>query len=209
MPYVRESLFKREHWLDLAHLQRGAIHWVVNVAETRAHGTTRQSPLPVFENVERAHLRPLVRDRFDPPTWRTDARARPDHTVVFHRALHTVPTTYVQRRALLDIRGDSKIVRICHRGELIKTHERQPPGGKSIDHSDYPEHKRGCTMRDPERAIEEAERRGPFVGEYAARLLEGDFPWSQLRQAQALFRLGPSTATGVSTRGVVERPPST
>jgi hypothetical protein len=44
-------------------------------------------------------------------------------------------------------------------------------------------------MRDPERVIAEARRRGREIGRFADRLLSGTFPWARLRQAQKLLRL--------------------
>jgi hypothetical protein len=37
--------------------------------------------------------------------------------------------------------------------------------------------------------IHVARRRGPNLGAFMTRLLEGDFPWAKLRQAQKLIRL--------------------
>jgi hypothetical protein len=72
---------------------------------------------------------------------------------------------------------------------LIKTHETKPPGGRSTDYTDYPKEKTAYAMRDPAYMIHLARRRGPNLGAFMTRLLEGDFPWARLRQAQKLLRL--------------------
>ncbi|NJM55717.1 MAG: hypothetical protein HC841_07265 [Verrucomicrobiae bacterium] len=187
--YLRDSFFRGEQWLDIEHVQREAIRWVLEVAGQRVHGTTRRRPLETFEANERSTLLPLVQLRFDPPTWYADAKIHPDHCVVFEKSLYTVPTRYVNPKAIADVRGDSKLVRIYVKGELIKTHARKAPGERSIDHDDYPQHKAGYTMRDPDRMVAEARERGEQVGVFMERLLAGDFPWAKLRQAQALLRL--------------------
>lgn len=184
--YLRDSFFKGERWLGLEHLHREAKRWVLEVAGQRVHGTTQRKPLEVFEQSERSKLMPLLRPRFDPPTWSTDLKVHPDHCVSFGRALYTVPTRHVGKH--VDVRGDSKLVRIYLAGELIKTHERKPPGGRSLDRNDYPQEKAGYTMRDPDRVIKQAREHGEHVGAFMERLLEGDFPWAKLRQAQALLR---------------------
>ena len=51
VPYVRENFFRGETWIDLAHVQREAMRWCLQTAGTRIHGTTRERPLAVFENV--------------------------------------------------------------------------------------------------------------------------------------------------------------
>jgi hypothetical protein len=187
VPYVRDSFFKGERWLGIEHLQREVLRWICEVAGQRKHGTTQRKPVEVFEGSERSKLLPLLTPRFDPPTWSADHKVHPDHCVVFDKALYTVPTRHVGKH--VDVRGDSKLVRIYLKGELIKTHERKPPGGRSIDHDDYPKEKAGYTMRDPDRVIRQAREHGEHIGAFMERLLEGDFPWAKLRQAQALLRL--------------------
>jgi hypothetical protein len=66
----------------------------------------------------------------------------------------------------------------------------QPPGGRSTDHTDYPAALTPYTLRDPHRIIRQAEAHGVHLGRFAAALLGGTFPWTKLRQAQRLLRLG-------------------
>jgi hypothetical protein len=132
-------------------------------------------------------MRPLEKERFDPPTWKR-CKVHPDHTVCFGKALYTVPTRHIGKTA--DVRGDSKIVRIYVDGEHIKTRPRLAPGKKDIDYNDFPKEKAAYAMRDPVRAIAEAKAHGDDIGRFTERLLAGDFPWARLRQAQALLALG-------------------
>ena len=185
--YVRESFFRGEAWINLEHVQREVKRWVLEIAGMREHGTTRERPLEAFRERELDALLPLERPRFDPPSWRTDAKPHPDHNVVFEKATYTVPTKYIGK--VVHIRGDSKLVRIYRNGELIKTHERQPPGGRAIDHHDYPDEKTPYTMRNVNDMILKARTRGENIETMMVRLLEGDFPWARLRQGQALIRL--------------------
>ena len=187
VPYVRDNFFRGETWRDLADVQARLSDWVRQTAGTRVHGTTRQHPLAVFENVERAALAPLTRERFDPPRW-AQCTVHPDHHLSFGKALYSVPTAFVGRRVW--VRGDRALVRIYADRVLIKTHARQPPGGRSTDHADYPPERTPYTLRDPERIIRHAESQGVHVGRFAAALLAGIFPWAKLRQAQRLLRLG-------------------
>lgn len=186
VPYVRESFFRGETFLGRDHAQREAIRWCLDKAGRRIHGTTRKRPLEVFESVEKAVLEPLVGERFDPPRW-DQVKVHPDHHIRFGYALYSVPDPYLRKQ--VDVRGDSRIVRIYYAGELIKTHQTQPPGGRSTDYADYPKEKTAYAMRDPNYMIQLARRRGPNLGAFMTRLLEGDFPWARLRQAQKLIRL--------------------
>ena len=164
VPYVRENFFRGETFLDRGHAQREVIHWCVDTAGRRLHGTTQQRPLEVFEAAERPALRPLETERFDPPRWAT-VTVHPDHHIRFGRALYSVPHRYLRRT--VDVRGDTQLVRIYHRGELVKTCPTQPPGGRHTDYTDYPAEKTAYAMRS-ERLGPEHRRRTIPRGKYEA-----------------------------------------
>jgi hypothetical protein len=183
--YVRESFFRGEHWHDIAHVQREAIRWSSEIAGQRIHGTLCEKPMVRFE-AEKLVLGPLEAPRFDPPTW-AKCKVHPDHHIQFGRAIYSVPTRYVGKEVW--VRADRRLVRAYFGGELIKTHQRQPPGGRSTDYNDYPKELAPYAMRDPQRMISEGRQQGKHVGRFMERLLSGSFPWAHLRQAQRLLRL--------------------
>ncbi|MCZ6822511.1 MAG: IS21 family transposase [Deltaproteobacteria bacterium] len=185
--YVRDSFFRGERWLNIEHVQREAVRWCLQTAGLRIHGTTRKRPLAVFENQERARLLPLEKERFDPPHW-GKCKVHPDHHISFQKALYSLPTRYIGQTVW--VRADSKLVRIYVAGKLVNTHERQPPGGRSTNYSDYPQELAPYARRDPDRMIREAKQHGTHLGRFMAALLAGSFPWAKLRQAQKLQRLG-------------------
>jgi transposase len=187
VPYVRENFFRGEQWLDLAHIQRQALYWCLEIAGRRIHGTTRQRPVEVFEKTEREALRPLSGDRFDTPEWADGLKVHPDHHVMFAKALYSVPTHYLGKE--VSVRGDSRLVRIFHKSKLIKTHPKKLPGQRSTDYDDYPDELQAYARRDPERMVQKASKVGPQTERFMRLLLSGTFPWSKLRQAQKLMRL--------------------
>jgi transposase len=187
IPYCRQDFFRGETFRDLADMQARAVTWCRDLAGTRVHGTTRQSPRVVFETVEQPTLLPLAPEPFDRPTW-AKATVHPDHHIQFRHALYSVPTAYLRKE--VDVRGDSRLVRIYYRGEQIKLHPVQPPGGRSTDYTDYPTERAAYAMRAPDACISQAEQVGPAVGQFVRVLLSGTFPWARLRQAQKLLRLG-------------------
>ena len=186
IPYVRADFFRSETFRDLADLQARAVVWCRDVAGTRLHGTTRRAPRVVFETEEQPTLLPLAPEPFDRPTW-AHATVHPDHHIQFRRALYSVPTRYIGQA--VDVRGDSRLVRIYHRGELIKVHPPQPPGSRSTDYTDYPAEQTPYAMRAPDACVRRAAEVGPAVGQFVTVLLSGTFPWARLRQAQKLLRL--------------------
>jgi transposase len=184
--YVRENFFRGESWLNHEHVQREARRWCLQTAGTRKHGTTGHSPLAVFEQVERAALKALTGERFDTPAW-AECSVHPDHHVQFLKSFYSVPTAYVGKD--VTVHGDSRLVRLYFKGQLIKTHPRKVAGQWSTDYEDYPKDLRPYAMRDANRAKAEAVALGRSIGRFVELLLAGTFPWAKLRQAQKLLRL--------------------
>jgi hypothetical protein len=203
IPYCRQDFFRGESFRDLADMQARAVVWCRDLAGTRLHGTTRRVPRVVFETEEHAHLLPLAPEPFDRPRWAW-ATVHGDHHIQFGHALYSVPTRYLG--AHVEARGDARLVRIYLRGELIKVHATQPPGGRATDYADYPAERAPYAMRAPDACIRQAHEVGPAVGQFVTILLSGPFPWSRLRQAQKLQRLaaryGPERVNAACTRAL-------
>ena len=115
----------------------------------RIHGTTRRQPLVVFRDQERAALLPWDGDPYEITHWRT-AKVHPDHHVACQYALYSVPASVCPPGQKVEVRLDSKLVRLYHRGKLVKVHERQPRGGRATDPNDYPAELTAYTMKVPE-----------------------------------------------------------
>ena len=134
--------------------------------------------------------------------WRT-AKVHPDHHVACQYALYSVPSSSCPPGQRVEIRLDSKLVRIYHRGKLIKVHQRQPRGGRATDPDDYPAELSAYTMRAPERIKRSAAPHGPAVAQFAQRLFDDRHPWSKIQSgAQA------DPAWEIATRPSVLMPPA-
>jgi transposase len=184
--YVRESWFDGETFTSLGDTRESAEAWCRDVAGARIHGTTRKVPREEFELVEKAAMLPPPTEPFDVPIW-TTAKVHPDHHVEVARALYSVPSIYRCHR--VRVRADRSLVRIYAGTALVKTHARQPPGGRSTDPSDYPVGKSAYALRNVDALLKTAQDKGLHVGRYAERLLAGPLPWARMRQGYALIRL--------------------
>jgi len=89
----------------------------------------------------------------------------------------------------LRARADRCIVRLYYKGLLVKTHARQPPGGRSTDAGDFPPEKAAYANRDMEFLKGQARKHGGAVGSFAEALLEGPLPWTRMRRVYALLGL--------------------
>jgi hypothetical protein len=186
VPYVRDSWFAGESLETLAAWRASAEVWCRDVAGARKHGTTRQVPRDVYEQVERAAMLAAPTEPFDVPSW-LDAKVHPDRHIQVARALYSVPTAYLYKR--VRVRVDSKTVRVYFGTELVKVHGRQPPGARSTDPNDYPAGKAAYALRSVDALLGKARQRGAHIGQYAERLLGGPLPWTQMRAAYALLAL--------------------
>ena len=186
--YVRERLFKGAQFRDLAELRAAARSWCLEVAGQRIHGTTRKRPLAVFEQEERPLLAPWDGAPYELPDWRT-AKVHADHHVACQYALYSVPSALCPPGQQVEVQLGTKLVRIYHRGALLKVHPRQPRGGRATDPNDYPAELSPYTLRAPEQLQRRAAALGEATGAFAGRLFAGPLPWAKLRQGHKLLRL--------------------
>ena len=163
VPYVRERFFKGAQFRDLAEMRSAARRWCLEVAGQRIHGTTHRRPLEVFQEEERPALAPWDGEPYEPPDWRT-ATVHADHHVACQYALYSVPSELCPPGQQVELQLGSKLVRIYHRGTLLKVHPRQPRGGRATDPNDYPAELSPYTRRAPEQLQRRAAELGEAVG---------------------------------------------
>ncbi len=187
--YVRGRFFKGGNFHDLSDLRQQARHWCLETAGQRVHGTTRRLPLVVFQEEEQAKLLPWDGEPYDVPDWRT-VTVHPDHHIAYRYAIYSATYSSCPPGTELEVRGDSKLVRLYRRGVLVKVHPRQPRGGRSTDPDDYPPELTAYTLRSPNYLRQQCAKLGEAVSAFADRLLGGPTPWFKLRQAHKVLRLG-------------------
>ena len=180
--YVRGNFFAGEVFADLEDAQARAVFWCQEKAGMRIHGTTQARPAEVFAAEEATALLPAPAD-YDVPLFK-DAKVHRDHHIEIGKALYSVPGDYIGSQ--VDVRADSELVKIYHRGQLIKTHPRLRPGTRATDPSDLPEHKSAYAMRDITCLIGLCAGHGENIGIYAERILDDPRPWTRMR---AVYRL--------------------
>jgi transposase len=180
--YVRGNFWAGETFTDLADAQERVTAWCSGRAGMRIHGTIQARPLEVFLQAEAPVLLPAP-DVYDVPVF-TRVKVHRDFHVEVAKALYSLPEQYLGVH--LDARADRELVKLYQRGVLVKTHPRQPPGGRSTDAEDLPEHKAGYALRDLTRLIGTCAGHGPNIGICAERLLDDPLPWTRMR---AVYRL--------------------
>jgi transposase len=184
--YVRRSFFAGEHFVGLDDAQRRARHWCSSIAGLRIHGTTQCRPAEHFSTEEQPVLLPAPTKRYDLPLY-ANPKVHRDHHIEVAKALYSVPGNLIGRH--VDVRADRDLVKISYRGQVVKIHPRQAPGGRSTDSEDLPAQKSIYALRDLDRLKEMAASHGTAIGGYAAVLLDNPLPWTKMRQVYALLGL--------------------
>ncbi len=201
--FVRENFFRGETFLDLADAQRRVEAWCRTTAGLRVHGTTAQRPAEHFTAAEQPLLLPAPATPYDVPIFATPKVARDRHIEVA-RGLYSVPGELLGQR--VDVRADSRLVKVLSRGQLVKTHPRVAAGSRSTDPKDYPVGRAEYALRDVASLTAKASAAGPSVGVYAARLLDVPLPWTSMRTVCRLLGLvrsyGPEAVEAACARAL-------
>jgi len=103
------------------------------------------------------------------------------------KALYSIPGNLIGFR--VNARADARLVKVFHRGQLIKVHPRQRQGGRHTDAADLPTGTEVYAMRDIEALKRMAAVHGSSVGAYATALLDSPLPWTRMRQVYRLLGL--------------------
>jgi hypothetical protein len=203
VPFVRGSMFAGERFVDLADAQRHAESWCRTRAGLRTHGTTQCRPVELFAVEEAPRLLPAPAAPYDLPIYAT-AKVHRDHHIEVGKALYSVPGALIGSR--VEVRADAELVRVFHRGQLVKVHPRAQPGGRVTDPADLPAERTTYALRDITHLQAMAAAHGPSVGGYAAAVLDHPLPWTKMRQVYALLglvkRWGPARVDAACARAL-------
>lgn len=183
---TREDCFRGEVLRTLLDCRRRAVVWCLDEYGMRRHSTTLRRPREAFETDEKALLRPAPTEPYDVPLY-SDPKVGLDQHAMVAKALYSLPVEY--RRRVLRARADRTTVRFYSRGQLVETHARQPPGGRSTKAEHFPPEKLAYAQRDSGFLLRQAEGQGPNVHRFAKVLLESPQPWLRMRQCFGLLGL--------------------
>lgn len=184
--FVQRSFFAGEKFLGIADAQRRADDWCRVRAGMRVHGTTRQQPAVVFAERELPLLLPAPSEPYRIPAW-SEAKVQRDFHIRAQHAFYSVPYGLIGQQ--VTVRADDMLVKVYHRSQVVKTHPRQPAGGRASDPADFPPGTDVYARRDVDKLAAMAAARGEAIGIYASRILDTDLPWAKMRAVYALIGL--------------------
>jgi transposase len=184
--FAQRSFFAGEDFAGIADAQHRAEDWCRIRAGMRVHGTTRQRPAEVFAQLEAPALRPAPDQPYRVPAW-SEAKVQRDFHIRAQNAFYSAPYRLAGQQ--VTVRADGTLVKIYHRGQVIRTHPQQPAGGRSSDAADFPPGTDVYARRDVDKLAAMAAARGEAIGIYAARILDTPLPWTRMRAVYALIGL--------------------
>ncbi len=135
VPFVRNSFFAGETFVDLADAQRRAEGWCRVRAGMRTHGTTQLRPAEHFAVEEAPRLLPAPASPYDVPVCAT-AKVHRDHRIEVAKAIYSIPGN------LIGARVEVRAVRVSYRGAEV--HPRQAPRVRVTDPGYLPAERTAC-----------------------------------------------------------------
>jgi transposase len=184
--YVRRSALQGREFKSVDEANAHLRSWLMQVAGTRVHGTTRERPLERFDR-EKPHLRPLAATRYEVVIWK-QAKVHPDCHVSFEYNQYSAPYRLIGRPVWLRITAE-RIEIYTESHERVATHVRARfPGNRVTRQEHLPAERLQAAMVNPQHVRRQAEQIGPRTLEVIERLL-GERPMDRLRTAQGIVGL--------------------
>jgi transposase len=168
---------------------RSAVRKLVDQLNRRPFSKREGSRRSLFEEVERAALKPLPPQSFSRGEWKK-ATVFKDYHIELNGVYYSVPSKYIGARVQVRLSGE--VLEIYHDGVRIAVHPRTPPDGKRA--STLPEHMptehRAIMQQTARDYLEKAGRCGANCRQVTSVIL-GSFPRPEMgfRSCQGILRL--------------------
>jgi hypothetical protein len=164
---------RNERFHSLADLNRriGELCEELNARPMKRYGGLSRRDL--FERLERAALRPLPAERFEPAEWQRQ-RVRDDYHVELEGHFYSVPWALL--RELVEARMTATTVEMFSLHHRVASHARSyEVGGYTTVREHMPSSHRWWADKDPEQMVASAAKVGTCTAAMARAILEGNF----------------------------------
>lgn len=184
--YVKRNCLAGRTFTSLREANEHALEWVRATAGARIHGTTRQQPLRIFEDIERAALNPLPAQPYEILAWKRALLHRDIH-VVFNGSYYSAPHRLIGKE--LWVAGSESLVKIYDDYELVAQHVvARVPGTRRTEPAHIPAEQRAYADQGPEWCRKAAAEIGLSVFALVEKLLS-ERPSDRLPTAQGIIKL--------------------
>jgi hypothetical protein len=185
--YVKFNFFATlEDGTSSKHANALLEEWVLKIAGTRLHGTTREAPLVRFLAEEKPALLPLPDKPWVPVEWRC-TRVRQDSHVMIDGAIYSVPWRLIGKTIMA--RLVASCVELYCDDTRVATHERAAKGSARTNDAHLPETRRDYRHRDPAHWRERALAVHSDVAAYIEEVFASDAVQNQVTKVAAMVGL--------------------
>lgn len=169
--------------VDIVQANTALRGWVQDTAGARVHGTTHLHPLEVFEDIERAALRPLPAVPFAPVVWHR-CTVHADAHVYYAKGGYSAPWPLLGQTVWLRARGRS--IEIFSAEGRVAVHDRAQAGTRQTLPAHLPPDREAFAHRDRPYWEARASAIGPEVHGLVCELFEAKQAQLQLRAVQSI-----------------------
>jgi len=184
--YIKGSFLPLREFRDLADANRQLHSWVIVEAGSRIHGTTRESPLKRFTEVEKDMLIALP---FVPPELATWAKVKVhrDAHIQFQNNYYSVPFRLMGQN--LWLKATDAMVTLYREQEAMATHVRLSGKGRRGTVADHmPPEAQAWQLQDAQWCLKQAEQIGSACYALVRAMFE-DHVLIRMRAVQGVLRL--------------------
>jgi hypothetical protein len=182
--YVKGNAMAGREFKTLEAWNAYLLHWCLDVAGTRDHGTTHEKPLVRFVKEKKAMLT-LPELPYELVVYK-EAKVHPDCHVNFEESYYSVPHRLIGQKVL--VCAYERRVQIEYNYERLATHERATFKGDRKDiQAHFPAEKVAWLMSTPTYLREQAESVGPATQEVVEALLKAR-PLNNIKTAQSILK---------------------
>lgn len=138
--YVKDNCFKSRNFQDIQEAQAFLDTWLCNTANVRIHGTTKKKPQDLFDQKEKAALKPLPREEFT-FSKAAVAKVHPNCHIAYAGNYYSVPHTHIGCE--VDVIEINNLLKIYFQGKEIALHTlaRGTKGEHVTNNEHYPDYK--------------------------------------------------------------------
>jgi len=183
--YLKKGFMPTRQFIDRHDANRQLLHWILEEAGNRVHGTTGEKPLNLF-----AIEKPLLKELPSiPPVVATWAKVtvHADAHVQFEKCLYSVPHPLVHKS--LWLKAEPHTIRIYQDDQLVTVHARLfIPGSRHTVDDHLPPNALAYKMRTPAWCLTQSERVGPACHRLVNQLFN-DRVLYNLRAVQGILAL--------------------
>ncbi len=161
----------------------------VDKLNRRPMAVTGKSRQELFEEIEKAALRPLPAERFEIYNYKTPTKLHIDYHVEVEKSYYSVPYTLIGET--VDVKYNSRVVEIYHKEKRIASHIRSYKKGEFVTEDRHMPHEHRQYLEwTPERIKNWGGKIGPHTGMMMQRIMEGrKHPEHGFRSCLGIIRL--------------------